>query len=137
MPSLQERSRGCLLGLAVGDAAGRYYEGVEPGWLMLEFKDPLALIKQAEQRDLRYTDDAQMAIALAETLVQFGQVDEAGLCKSFVENYHPWRGYGRGARVVLEAMEEGRDYKHIAATHFPGGSYGNGAAMRVTPIGYL
>jgi poly(ADP-ribose) glycohydrolase ARH3 len=38
---------------------------------------------------------------------------------------------------VLEAMEEGRDYRRVAADYFPGGSYGNGAAMRVAPVGLL
>ena len=45
--------------------------------------------------------------------------------------------HGRGARLVLEAMEEGRDYRQVAEQHFPGGSFGNGAAMRVAPVGLL
>lgn len=32
-------------------------------------------------------------------------------------------------------MEGGRDYVRIAETYFPGGCYGNGAAMRVAPVG--
>lgn len=59
----------------------------------------------------------------------------SSLCNAFVSNYVPSRGYGRGARVVLEAMEEGQDYKHWTNELFPGGSFGNGAAMRVAPIG--
>ena len=43
------------------------------------------------------------------------------------------RGYGRGARAVLDAMEAGEDYRQVAERHFPGGSFGNGAAMRVAP----
>jgi poly(ADP-ribose) glycohydrolase ARH3 len=38
---------------------------------------------------------------------------------------------------VLEAMEEGRDHRAVAERHFPGGSFGNGAAMRVAPVGLL
>src|SRR5262249_40369040 len=45
------------------------------------------------------------------------------------------RGYGQGARAVLEAMEEGRDHRAVAERYYPGGSYGNGAAMRVAPVG--
>src|SRR5262249_39840071 len=52
-------------------------------------------------------------------------------------NYVPSRGYGRGARAVLEAMEEGRDYRQVAERFHPGGSLGNGAAMRVAPVGLL
>jgi poly(ADP-ribose) glycohydrolase ARH3 len=76
-----------------------------------------------------------MAIGIAETLVEHGAIDEANLCRAFVANYVPSRGYGWGARRVLEAMAEGRDYRQVAETHFPGGSYGNGAAMRVAPVG--
>lgn len=125
------------MGVAIGDGAGRYYEGVEPGWLQLEFRDPLALMKKTRSRDLRYTDDTQMAVAIAEALVESGEIVEEVLCRQFVENYHPWRGYGRGARAVLEAMREERDYKEVAANHFPGGSYGNGGAMRVAPVGFF
>src|ERR1700722_13758591 len=78
-----------------------------------------------------------MAIGIAETLVTHGQIIEERLCEAFVANYVPSRGYGRGARAVLEAMEEGRDYRQVAEHHFPGGSYGNGAAMRVAPVGLL
>jgi poly(ADP-ribose) glycohydrolase ARH3 len=57
------------------------------------------------------------------------------LCRCFVENYHPDRGYGRGARIILEAMTAGDDYKYLAENYFPGGSFGNGAAMRAAPLG--
>jgi poly(ADP-ribose) glycohydrolase ARH3 len=87
------------------------------------------------QDELWYTDDTQMAIGIAETLVACGEIIERRLCEAFVANYVPSRGYGRGTRVVLEAMEEGRDYRQVAAEYFSGGSFGNGAAMRVAPVG--
>lgn len=78
-----------------------------------------------------------MAIGVAESLVERGEIIEESLCRAFVANYVPSRGYGRGARVVLEAMEEGRDYRKAAEEYFPGGSFGNGAAMRVAPVGLV
>ncbi|MEM9657325.1 MAG: ADP-ribosylglycohydrolase family protein, partial [Planctomycetota bacterium] len=81
--------------------------------------------------------DTQMAIGVAETLVACGRIDEETICARFAANYVPQRGYGRGARVILEAMVEGDDHKYLAANHFPGGSFGNGAAMRVAPVGLL
>jgi poly(ADP-ribose) glycohydrolase ARH3 len=78
-----------------------------------------------------------MAIGVAETLIACGRIDEHELCRRFAANYVPQRGYGRGARVVLEAMVEGDDFKYLAANHFPGGSFGNGAAMRVAPVGLM
>jgi poly(ADP-ribose) glycohydrolase ARH3 len=87
------------------------------------------------QDELWYTDDTQMMIGVAETLIDCAAIVEERLCRAFVANYVPSRGYGRGARAVIEAMEEGRDYGAVAEGHFPGGSYGNGAAMRVAPVG--
>jgi poly(ADP-ribose) glycohydrolase ARH3 len=52
-------------------------------------------------------------------------------------NYEPERGYGQGARRILELMIEGGNWQHLAETVFPGGSFGNGAAMRVAPVGLL
>jgi poly(ADP-ribose) glycohydrolase ARH3 len=38
---------------------------------------------------------------------------------------------------VLDAMEDGQDHRQVAEDHFPGGSFGNGAAMRVAPVGLV
>ncbi|HET6883595.1 MAG TPA: ADP-ribosylglycohydrolase family protein, partial [Pirellulales bacterium] len=70
-------------------------------------------------------------------LIERGEIFENVLCRKFVENYQPSRGYGRGARAVLESMEEGGEYRAIAERYFPGGSFGNGAAMRVAPVGLV
>lgn len=78
-----------------------------------------------------------MTIGVAETLIAAGDVVESELCRAFVANYVPSRGYGWGARAVLSAMEDGEDYGAVAQEYFPGGSYGNGAAMRVAPVGLL
>jgi poly(ADP-ribose) glycohydrolase ARH3 len=133
--SLRERFAGCLLGLAVGDALGGLFEGQDPDWIARRFPTPEALLDAPPADVLHYTDDTQMAVGVAETLVAHGAIEESRLCRAFVANYVPSRGYGWGARRVLEAMEEGRDYRQVAETHFPGGSYGNGAAMRVAPVG--
>jgi poly(ADP-ribose) glycohydrolase ARH3 len=135
MSSLLDSFTGCLLGLAVGDALGGRFEGQSPDWIAGRFPSPEALIAAPPFDVLHYTDDTQMAIGVAEALVESREIREERLCHHFVANYAPWRGYGYGARRVLEAMEEGRDYKDVAATLFPGGSFGNGAAMRVAPVG--
>jgi poly(ADP-ribose) glycohydrolase ARH3 len=132
--SLQDRFRGSLLGLAVGDALGARFEGQSADYIRGRFADVDRLIHDTS-RELYYTDDTQMAIGVAETLTESGEIVENGLCRAFVANYVPSRGYGRGARAVLEAMKEGRDHRDVAARHFPGGSFGNGAAMRVAPVG--
>ncbi len=131
---LKDRFEGCLLGLAIGDALGGLFEAQDAAAIRARFRTAEQLIAYP-QEEIWYTDDTQMAIGVAETLATHGQILEGPLCQAFVANYVPSRGYGRGARAVLEAMEEGGDYRQVAEQYFPGGSFGNGAAMRMAPVG--
>jgi poly(ADP-ribose) glycohydrolase ARH3 len=133
---LHDRFSGCLLGMAIGDALGGRFEGQSAEAIGSRFSSVAALMAYPSD-ELWYTDDTQMAIGVAQTLVSEGQIREEILCRNFASNYVPSRGYGRGARAVIEAMEEGKDYRAVAAKFFPGGSYGNGAAMRVAPVGLV
>jgi poly(ADP-ribose) glycohydrolase ARH3 len=133
---LQDRFRGCLLGLAIGDALGGKFEAQTADAIRERFPTVAALIAYP-QEEIWYTDDTQMAIGVAEVLAEHGEIIESRLCEAFVANYVPSRGYGRGARAVLEAMEHGKDYRQVAEQYFPGGSYGNGAAMRVALVGLV
>jgi poly(ADP-ribose) glycohydrolase ARH3 len=135
MATLESKFCGGLLGLAVGDALGAFFEGQAPEYLTRRYPTPASLTENPPADDMYYTDDTQMAIGVAETLIEYGEIDEEGLCRAFADNYEPTRGYGYGARVILEAMVEGEDHRDLAANFFPGGSYGNGAAMRVAPVG--
>src|SRR4051812_32138104 len=105
---LRDRFEGCLLGLAVGDALGGRFEAQAAGAIRARFPSVEALVGYPRD-EIWYTDDTQMAIGLAEALVERGEVVEENLCRAFVANYTPSRGYGRGARAVLDAMEDGGD----------------------------
>ena len=133
---INERFEGCLFGLAVGDALGGNFEAQSADAIRARFHSVDQLIAYPKE-EIWYTDDTQMAIGICEALIERGEIVEETLCEAFVSNYLPSRGYGRGARAILDAMEEGRDHRKIAEEHFPGGSYGNGAAMRVAPVGLL
>jgi poly(ADP-ribose) glycohydrolase ARH3 len=74
---------------------------------------------------------------VAETLAESGEIDETALLARFAANYDPARGYGPGMRILLEAIIDGRNDREMALNLFPGGSLGNGAAMRVAPVGLL
>lgn len=132
--TLQDRFEGCLFGLAIGDALGGLFEAQSADGIRGRFASVEQLIAYP-QEEIWYTDDTQMTIGVCETLIEQGEIVEAALCRAFAANYVPSRGYGRGARAVLEAMEEGLDHREVAERYFPGGSYGNGAAMRVAPLG--
>jgi len=136
-PSLENRFVGCLLGLAVGDALGAFFEGQSDEYITELYPTVSDLVDNPPPGELSYTDDTQMAIGVAETLVACRCIDEHKLCKRFAANYSRQRGYGRGSRIVIEAMIEGDDHKYLAENQFPGGSFGNGAAMRVAPVGLM
>ncbi len=76
-----------------------------------------------------------MALALAEHLTENSSIVSAALMQQFVEAYESWRGYGRGAKVLIEAFRDDAEYEFMAEHLFPGGSLGNGAAMRSAPVG--
>lgn len=128
-----DRARGVLLGTFVGDALGMPFEGAPPA----------AISERVDMVDARlgrgtYTDDTQMAIALAESLLECGGVDEEHLGRAFLAAYDPRRGYGSGTRAVLTLISEGVAAVDAAARVFDGqGSLGNGAAMRVAPVAVL
>ncbi len=135
--SREDRFVGCLLGLAVGDALGSHFEGQSPDSIHNRYAVPEALIQDPPKMPWRYTDDTQMAIGVAEALLKDHEVVEQSLCEAFAANYVPSRGYSHGTRLVLDAIRDGLDYRRWTNEYFPGGSFGNGAAMRVAPIGLV
>src|SRR4051812_20536366 len=135
--NLPDRFRGCLLGLAVGDAVGSPFEGLDAYGIYTGFGGARQIVAKPPVEVLTYTDDTQMMIAVAETLLRDGRIDEASLMAAFVENFEAGRGYGQGARRLIETAREGGDWAALAHTLFPGGSLGNGGAMRVAPVGLL
>ncbi|MEM7476952.1 MAG: ADP-ribosylglycohydrolase family protein [Planctomycetota bacterium] len=127
---------GSLLGLVLADALGARFEGLECEQLRERFPNMKAALEYTMQREyLRYTDDGQMAIALASYLTKHDSIETNELMREFVQVYEPWRGYGRGARAVIEAFRDEAEYEHMAEHLFPGGSLGNGGAMRSAPVG--
>ncbi|MBI4614753.1 MAG: ADP-ribosylglycohydrolase family protein [Planctomycetes bacterium] len=127
--SLEDRFAGSLLGLALGDALGAKHEGgpLEQAawWLMGIGKGEL----------LRWTDDTQMAIALAESLITRRGLDPDHLARLWAERADWERGYGTGARKLLRMIRDGADWREANRAIFPDGSFGNGAAMRAAPLG--
>ena len=85
----------------------------------------------------RYTDDTAMMIGIAESLIENRGFNAEHLVQTFIRNYdaEPWRGYGHGPPAIFEMIKSGLSWKEAAARIYPGGSYGNGSAMRVAPIG--
>lgn len=132
-----ERYRGCLLGLAVGDALGAPLESRSPG----RFRplDDMVGGGPFRVKAGMWTDDTSMALCLAESLVErrgFDPVDQ-------LERYLRWyregymsskrRSFGIG-RTVRRALRRFRRTGEpwCGPTHPM--SAGNGSLMRLAPV---
>ncbi|MFZ5439977.1 MAG: ADP-ribosylglycohydrolase family protein [Myxococcota bacterium] len=128
-----ELMRRSLDGLSVGDAFGeRFFRPEE------ELLAALAERRVPARPPWTWTDDTAMALSLVETLERHGTVEPDALAAGFARRYaaEPSRGYGGGAHEVLAALMLGTPWQTAARLLFDGeGSKGNGAAMRVAPLG--
>jgi ADP-ribosylglycohydrolase len=125
-----ERAWLALQGVSVGDTFGERFFGPP--------EEALARIvgRQLEPPPWTYTDDTEMAISVYEVLVDQGAIDQDVLATRFATRMQFGRGYGQGAYAVLSGIREGRDWRALTYNGFRGmGSFGNGAAMRVAPLG--
>lgn len=137
----QRKSRfvGCLLGCAFGDVLGS----------AVEMQSRSAILAQHPQllRDFQvaqcgpgfgcYTDDTEMTLALACSILQTGGVSGADCAAAYAQAFTPQRGYGRSAVQVMTALRQGANWQQTGTMLFKDGSFGNGAAMRIAPVGLL
>lgn len=115
------RARLAIEGLAVGDAYGNHH-GNNP--------------RKHGAPVWGFSDDTLMALSIVENLRKHGEIDQDALAQSFASRWDGKRGYGRGVTRLLKRIQEGADWHEASSGMFDGqGSYGNGAAMRVAPIG--
>jgi poly(ADP-ribose) glycohydrolase ARH3 len=133
--ALKECFRGALLGTMVGDALGMPVEGMSASVIRARF-DIVTEMLPARLGRGTYTDDTQMMIGLAEALLDTpGRLDLDRAALRFGENYDPDRGYGGNAQKILSDIREGILWQDAVEAHsLPGGSFANGAAMRVAPV---
>lgn len=124
-----DRFEGCLLGLALGDALGARYEGGLSEQILW------SLIGSTRQGHMRWTDDTQMSVDIAESLLAKGGLDADDLALRFARSYRWTRGYGPSAAKLLKRIAAGADWRDANRWIHPDGSYGNGAAMRAPIIG--
>ena len=76
-----------------------------------------------------------MTIAMAESLIARGALDQDHMAETFAAAYwaEPGRRYGGGPPWIFEQMMNGQSWRHASLSLYDGGSFGNGGAMRVSP----
>src|SRR3954454_19427040 len=132
------RVAGALVGSAVGDALGAPFEFGPPGRFSARFPFPARgarteMCGGGPWEPGEFTDDTQMALLVASSLVDRGGLDEADL----FDRFRTWakadpKDVGIQTRAVLGS---GRPWDAAAAEHFQrtGRAAGNGSLMRTTP----
>ncbi|MFJ7195352.1 MULTISPECIES: ADP-ribosylglycohydrolase family protein [unclassified Streptomyces] len=129
-------ARRSLEGLSLGDAFGER-------WFPL-FRAPRRAFNEIKARRVpeepvwHWTDDTALARALLRVLDEHGRVeqDRLALCFALAFEADPARGYGHGMHILLPGLlASPADWRTLAPELFEGGSLGNGAAMRVAPLG--
>lgn len=137
LPALQDKARGALLGLAVGDALGAALEFKPPG----TFQPITDMVGGGPWRlePGQWTDDTSMALCLAESLIERGGFDP----RDQMERYLRWyrQGHLSSTGVCFDiGNTTARALHHFERTGEPYAgstdprSAGNGSIMRLAPV---
>lgn len=131
--SLRDRVRGCAVGAAVGDALG----------MPLEFgpRQPLGrLVREMKPGRVQagtFTDDTEMALALADSLLDRLPLDPDDLAQRFVAWYRAGPDdVGIHTRHVLSRIGAGEPWQKVVESvqRQKPDSAGNGSVMRCWPV---
>ncbi|MEO1517516.1 MAG: ADP-ribosylglycohydrolase family protein [Bacteroidota bacterium] len=125
-------ARRSLQGVSIGDAFGESFFG-ERAIVLQHIQS-----KSLPPTQWEFTDDTVMALAVFEQLEAHCSIKQDDLVRSFVHKHEldPQRGYGATVRRILRTISQGEQWQTASSSAFDGmGSMGNGAAMRVSPIG--
>jgi len=122
------KAKRSLEGLSVGDAFGELFFRISPYE---------TTSSQLPSGTWRWTDDTHMALSIVETLEKHGYIDQDFLAQAFARRFteEPRRGYAGGAIRLLGQIATGGNWRDLSPRLFGNGSFGNGSAMRVAPIG--
>ena len=132
---LQNKFTGCIIGTAVGDALGAPFEGrrIPTGMtakeLLAGFRDLPTYPKG------QYTDDTQLTIVLAESIIAKRAIDGPDITRRFSRLWERGTIIGAGGAssfAMREYLEGKKTWDQCGA---PPGQAGNGTAMRAGPIG--
>lgn len=135
--NLQNRFRGALLGVLVGDCYGASFEfkPVEPTTLLEEIRN----LMKSDKVVMKFTDDTAMTKSTCRSLLENKGFVASHLARAYSESFfkEPLRGYGQAVKTVFSQLRDSHYKKPFepASQQFNGnGSFGNGAAMRCCGI---
>ena len=130
----QDQFVGALIGCAVGDALGAPLENWSRAEIA-EITDVTAQFRPFRSHPTgQYTDDTQLTVAIARSIVETGRVDGAAIAGEFVELWQSGEIVGQGpvADRAVKRLIEGVSWREAALAD---DIALNGSAMRVSPVG--
>jgi ADP-ribosylglycohydrolase len=147
---MEAKVRGCLLGIAVGDALGMPWEtmthqeilAANDGRHVTEMSDPVQrrLTDTVNFRRGMTTDDTQLTASVAESLIRCGGFDLEDQAREHLVAYeNSVAGWGGTTRLAMESLRAGRHPSipmppiQVAPGKNPKGR-GNGVAMKIAPL---
>lgn len=132
---------GCLLGLACGDALGRPVEFKSASTISSQHGRVTDMLGQGTHRQPAgtITDDTEMALCIAESLVECGEFNPADIADRFVAWYEsgPF-DIGIMTRQALRRIQQGESWdeagQRVWENSPEGSNAGNGSVMRCAPL---
>lgn len=136
--SRADRLAGCLVGLAVGDALGAPLEFLSREQVRKRFPQGLQEMTASSLWNKgEYTDDTQMTLLIAESLLQ----NEGFVASDVAKRFQAWaraaKDVGIQTRAVVNMAGYAEDPERCAWKYYtdhPDASAGNGALIRCAPI---
>jgi len=135
---LRDRFRATLLGCAIGDALGFPFEGAPPEAIARVplLAEDFAARPRGRFAKGQYTDDTQLTVALAESVISERKVDGRSIAQRFAAL---WRSGellepDRSCSESLDRLSRGVPWMSAGV---PIGLAGNSAATRAAPLGLL
>ena len=124
MVFLESKFYGCLVGCGVGDALGQPFEG-KFGIYLQNISDITTAYRGI------YTDDTQLTLAIAESLINSNGFSPEDLGRRFIKWLdEPPIGPGYTCLTAAYHLKDGKSWKESGIN-----SGANGAVMRISPIG--
>ena len=133
----EDRCIGCLLGCAAGDILGANVEFKSRAEIQ-RLHGQVRNFLDSDWRPLgMFTDDTEMTLALAVSLVECGALDSRHCAATYAKFFQsePRRGYGPAISKILAMLAKGADCRSTGRAVYPDGSFGNGGPMRIAPVG--
>ena len=136
--AFRHRALGAVIGSAVGDALGAPFEFGKPCEYSKMFPRPVLggtgeMIGNQIWEPGEFTDDTQMAIVQAESILTRGGIDGADLFKRFQVWAADAKDVGVQTRAVLGSHLPWNESAQSYYQRNPNNSAGNGSLMRATP----